>query len=68
MIHCFPFSSSFHSMFYILKNINKKVSVVKDGFWSMIFILLYGYLLAIAWTAGFLNSLRLINKSNGTKS
>ena len=57
-----------YSMFYILKNINKKVSVVKDGFWSMIFILLYGYLLAIAWTAGFLNSLRLINKSNGTKS
>ncbi len=57
-----------YSMFYILKNINKKVSIVKDGFWSMIFILIYGYLLAIAWTAGFLNSLRLINKSNGTKS
>ena len=55
-----------YSMFYILKRINMKISVVKDGFWSMIFILFYGYLLAIAWTAGFLNSLRLINKVNGT--
>ena len=57
-----------YSMFYILKRINMKISVVKDGFWSMIFILFYGYLLAIAWTAGFLNSLRLINKANGTQS
>jgi cellulose synthase/poly-beta-1,6-N-acetylglucosamine synthase-like glycosyltransferase len=55
-----------YSMFYILKRINGKISIVKDGFWSVIFILFYGYLLAIAWTAGFLNSLRLINKVNGT--
>ncbi len=56
-----------YSMFYILKRIKRRISVVKDGFWSMIFILFYGYLLAIAWTAGFLNSLRLINKANGTQ-
>lgn len=54
---------SLYSVFYLLKNINKGVAIIKDGFWSIACLFVYGYLLAITWTLGFFKSLMMISES-----